>query len=304
MNPTKPTPRTGPWISRLRRHGVEWVLTTPSFVWMALFFALPTFLIFVISFRPPDPWGGIGTGWTLQNWRGLSNPGYPLIFWRSLWLSAATTVICLVTAIPIAYWLARLDRRIRRWMLILVILPFWTNFLIRIFAWKTVLHPEGWVKSGMMNLGLVEAQTQLLYSPWTVLLVLVYSYLPFAILPLYAAAEKFDFSLLEAALDLGASRLRSFWQIYLPGIRKGLLTAFLIVFIPALGSYAIPDIIGGTSSEMIGNKIAQRVFTDRNLPHSSVLSAVLGFAVLAPMLVVLFRIRRVKPPTTGEGDPR
>ncbi|MCC5840477.1 MAG: ABC transporter permease [Opitutales bacterium] len=285
----------------LKRRGLEILLTAPSLIWMGLFFALPTFLVFLIAFRPADPWGGVGDGFTLESWARLGNPAYPLIFWRTLWLSAATTVICLVLAVPVAYWLARLDRGLRRWMLILVILPFWTNFLIRIFAWKTLLHPEGYVKELLLFFGFSDAQAQLLYNPWAVLIVLVYSYLPFAILPLYAAAEKFDFSLVEAAWDLGAGRLRAFWSVFVPGISKGLLTAFLIVFVPALGSYAIPDIIGGTSSEMIGNRIAQRVFTDRNLPHASALSALLALAVLLPMVAYLVQLGREQRRLRKEG---
>ena len=131
------------------------------------------------------------------------------------------------------------------------------------------------MKSICVALGWAEPNSQLLYNNGAILLVLVYTYLPFAILPLYAAAEKFDFTLLDAARDLGATKWRAFRGVFLPGIRTGLLTAFLIVFIPALGSYAIPAIVGGPSSEMIGNKIAQRATTDRNLPHAAALGAVL-----------------------------
>ena len=131
-----------------------------------------------------------------------------------------------------------------------------------------------------------------MYNEGAVLLVLVYSYLSFAILPIYAATEKFDFGLLEAAQDLGATRLRALVQIFLPGISRGMITAALVVFIPALGSYVIPEIVGGPSSEMIGNKIAQRVFVDRNLPHASGLSALLTLAVVVPMLLVLMLQRR------------
>jgi spermidine/putrescine transport system permease protein len=168
--------------------------------------------------------------------------------------------------------------------LLLVIVPFWTSFLIRIFAWKVLLHPDGPVKSLLLSLHLADASTPLLYRPEAVLLVMVYTFLPFAILPLYAAAEKFDFALLEAARDLGARSLEAFWRVFIPGIRRGLLTAVLMVFIPALGSYVIPDIVGGPNSEMIGNKIAQRTFVDRNLPHASGLSALLTLAVLAPLI--------------------
>jgi spermidine/putrescine transport system permease protein len=165
--------------------------------------------------------------------------------------------------------------------------PFWTSFLIRIFAWKVLLHPEGMLKAALVGLGLISEQAPLLYTPGAVLLVMVYTFLPFAILPIYAAAEKFDFRLLEAARDLGASPLRAFVLVFLPGIRSGLLTAFLVVFIPALGSYVIPDLVGGPGGEMLGNKIAQRVFVDRNLPQASALSVLLILAVLLPMAAVL-----------------
>src|SRR5690606_546754 len=150
---------------------------------------------------------------------------------------------------PVAYWLARQDKQMRNWMLLLIIVPFWTNFLIRIFAWKSLLHSEGFLQKTLVSLGLMAPESQLLYNAGAVLLVLIYTYLPFAILPLYAAAEKFDFTLLDAARDLGAGKLKAFWKVFIPGIRTGLATAFVVVFIPALGSYAIPDIVGGPNSE-------------------------------------------------------
>jgi spermidine/putrescine transport system permease protein len=183
--------------------------------------------------------------------------------------------------------MARVPLKWRQILLLLIIVPFWTNFLVRVFAWKELLHPEGMIKHGLLALGLVGPDTQLLYNEGAVLLVLVYTHLPFAVLPIYAAAEKFDFRLMEAARDLGATALRAFWNVFIPGIRRGLLTAVLVVFIPALGSYVIPDIMGGASSEMIGNKIAQRALSDRNLPHASGLSALLTLAVLGPMMFAL-----------------
>jgi spermidine/putrescine transport system permease protein len=176
-------------------------------------------------------------------------------------------------------------------VLLLVILPFWSNFLIRIFAWRTVLHPDGWLKQGLVFLRLMPEDATLLYNSGAILLVLVYTYLPFAILPLYAAAEKFDFALLEAARDLGAKRFRAWCTVFLPGVSRGLVTALLVVLIPALGSYAIPDLVGGPDSEMIGNKIAQRVFSDRNLPHAAGLSALLAMAVMVPVIVMLLARR-------------
>ena len=274
-----------------RRLG-EWTLSLPSILWLGVFFAVPTLLIFALSFKPVTIGGGIGEGWTLETWMRLANPNYPAILWRTAWLSLACTVICISLGVPVAYWIARLPGRVRQWALILIILPFWTNFLIRVFAWRTLLHPDGFVKQILMKLGLAEMNDQLLYNQWAILLVLVYTYLPFAILPLYAAAEKFDFNLLDAARDLGATRWKAFYKVFLPGIRVGILTALLIVLIPALGSYAIPEIVGGPNSEMIGNKIAQRVFTERSLPDASTLSAVLAVAVFLPLVLVAWLRRR------------
>lgn len=268
---------------KLRRAG-EWLLSAPSLVWLGVFFAAPMLMVLTFSFKPATTSGGLGPGWSLEAWRALADPSYPAILFRTVWLSVACTVISLGMGIPVAYWIARLTPRWRTWALILIILPFWTNFLIRVFAWRTLLHPDGHLKQLLVALGWAEPNDQLLYNNWAILLVLVYTYLPFAILPLYAAAEKFDFSLLDAARDLGATRWRAFVGIFVPGIRVGVLTALLIVFIPALGSYAIPEIVGGTSSQMIGNKIAAKLFTERNLPQASALSAVLAVGVLVPLL--------------------
>lgn len=281
-----------------RPRWLEPLLSLPSFGWLVVFFAVPTLLVFVLSFKPTDLTGGVGSGWTLDTWRSLANPSYPVIIWRTVWLSTLATALCLGFGIPVAYWIARLDERWRNRVLLLIILPFWTNFLIRIFAWRTLLHPDGYVKSIAVWLGWAEPNTQLLYNDWAILLVLVYTHLPFAILPLYAAAEKFDFTLLDAARDLGASRWRAFRGVFLPGIRVGLITAFLIVFIPALGSYAIPAIVGGPTSEMIGNKIAQRATTDRNLPHAAALGAVLSVVIFVP-LVAAAALRRRNGHTAG-----
>ena len=287
-------------LAAKRKSLTEWLVTTPSFVWLIIFFVLPTITIFAIAFRPTNIDGGIGGGWTLDTWRSLANPNYPVIVWRTLRLSVATTFICLAFAVPCGYFMARVRDSWRQTLLLLVVVPFWTNFLVRVFAWRELLHPEGWLKQGLVFLGLASPDAQLLYNEYAVLLVLIYTHLPFAILPVYAAAEKFDFRLMEAARDLGAGALRAFWNVFIPGISRGLLTAFLVVFIPALGSYVIPDIMGGPSGEMIGNKIAQRTFSDRNWPHASGLSALLTLAVLGPMVVVLMLQGRKQPSPGGE----
>jgi len=206
-------------------------------------------------------------------------------------------------ATPVGYVIARSRGKWRQILLLLVIVPFWTSFLVRIFAWKVLLHPDGAIKRALLICHFVHADTSLLYNSGAVLLVMVYNFLPFAIVPIYAAAAKFDFRLVEAAQDLGAHKFQSFMRVFIPGIWRGLITAVLMVFIPALGSYVIPDIVGGPSGEMIGNKIAQRVFVDRNLPHASGLSALLTVAVLIPMtLVMLMQKRKQKAEPIIEED--
>ncbi len=273
----------------------EWLVTLPSFVWLLVLFLIPTVLVFAITFKPATPYGGIGPGWTLDTLRTLGNPNYPAIIWRTIWLSVLATALCILLATPMGYYMARVSPARRRMVLLLVILPFWTSFLVRIFAWKVLLHPEGMLKHALVFLGLCSPDTSLLYNAQAVLLVMVYTELPFAILPIYAASEKFDFRLIEAAKDLGATSFRAFLSIFLPGIRVGLLTAFLMVFIPSLGSYVIPDIVGGPTSEMLGNKIAQRTFVDRNLPHAAGLSALLTVAVLIPMVAITALRRKENP---------
>jgi spermidine/putrescine transport system permease protein len=275
-----------------RRRIVEWVVSSPSLLWLSVFFAIPTLLVFGMALRPATPFGGIGRGWTLANLLALGGPGYLPIALRTLWISAVSAGICLVLAVPIGYYLARVSGRWRNFLLMLIIVPFWTNFLIRVFAWKILLHPEGPAEKALVLLKLISPGTPLLYNAGAVVLVTVYTFLPFTILPVYAAAEKFDFQLVEAARDLGASSFQAFRRVFLPGIRTGLLTGLLFVLIPALGSYVVPDLVGGPDGEMLGNKIAQRVFVDRNLPQASALSAVLILAVLAPLAAVFVLERR------------
>ena len=263
----------------------EMLSTLPSFLWLVLFVFVPLVIVFTIAFRPALPAGGIDEGWSLDAMRSLADPVYPGLLWRTVCISVVTTACCLVLALPVAWHLARLSPEWRPRVLMLIIIPFWTNFVIRVFAWQQILHAEGGVARVLRALGFLGEDERLLGNSVAVVVVSVYTYLPFAILPLFAAAEKFDFHLIDAARDLGARPFRAFHSVFLPGIRQGLRTAFLIVFIPMLGSYVIPDMVGGTDSQMIGNKIAQRNFNDRNLPQAAALSGALTLLVLAPMFL-------------------
>ena len=270
----------------------EILLTAPTLLWLAVFFVIPSFAMLLISFRPANVYGGVEDGWTLDAWRALADPDYPIILWRTTWLSLVTTAVCLALALPIAFFLGKLQGRWRGILLMLVIVPFWTNFVIRVAAWRILLHPEGMLRQALLSLGVIGPDTLLLYNEGAVLMVMVYTHLPFAILPLYAAAERFDYSLLEAARDLVASGFRSVMRVFVPGVSRGLLTAMALVLIPALGSYVIPDLVGGPSDEMIGNKIAQRTLGDRNLPQAATLSVALLAITMIPILVVFLMNRK------------
>ena len=262
----------------------ELLLTLPSLGWLLVFFALPCVLILGLAFRTSDLRGGVGDAWTLETVKSLADSQYVPVVWKTLWMSVATTACCLALALPVSWALARMGTAWRQMVLLLIIVPFLTNFIIRIFAWRSLLHPEGIIKQALVWLHLATEDTFLLNNAGAVLLVMVYTQLPFAILPLYAAAEKFDFTLVDAARDLGASTWQAFRKVFLPGVRQGLISAIVIVFVCSLGQYVIPKYVGGTGDEMIGNKIEQRAFSDRNLPLASALSGALLLIVLAPTL--------------------
>jgi len=263
-------------------HQQEIIFTLPALGWLILFFALPGLLTLTVAFHVSDLRGGVAKEWTLETVQALADPVYLPMIWRTLWISALTTASCLALAVPMSWHLAKLPHRWRNVHLLLVVLPFLTNFLIRIFAWRSLLHPEGPVKQLLLWLQVVNEETLLLNNASAVLLVMIYTQLPFAILPLYAAAEKFDFGLIDAARDLGASGWQAFCRVFLPGVRQGIVSAALIVFVGSLGQYVIPQFMGGTADEMLGNKIVQRAFSDRNLP----LACALAGALLLTVLVV------------------
>lgn len=271
----------------------ELLVSLPSFLWLVIFFLLPSLIVFAYAFRPSDLYGGINDGWTLQSILDLANSYYFILIFRTLWLSILTTVGCLALALPVGYYLARAPKHISQLLLFMIIVPFWSSFLIRIFAWKSFLHPEGLFKNFLVTFNLASPETSLLYNWGAVLLVMIYTYLPFAIFPIYVAASKFNFQLLEAALDLGATRFYAFFRIFIPCIRNGIFGAMLLVFVPAIGAYVIPDLVGGTQSEMIGNKIAQRTLVDRNLPLASALAGLLTLTVFLPLgAIAWIRSRR------------
>ena len=271
-------------MTRTRRS--EALLSFPSMSWLFIFFLVPSIVVFIVAFKPADPFGGVETGWTLETLQKLRSFIYAEAALRTIWISLVSAALCIALSLPCGFYIAKSSQRWQQRLLLLVVVPFWISFLVRIFAWRTLLHPDGFIKSVLAGLGIVSEEASLLYNTSAIVLVTVYTFLPFSILPIYAAVERFDFALLEAAFDLGASKLQTFFKVFIPGISRGIVTAALLVFIPALGSYIIPDLVGGVDGELLGNKIAQRVFTDRDLPQASAIAALLTLFVLVPLMGV------------------
>lgn len=260
--------------------------TLPSFFWLIMFFLIPTLIIFTYSFKPYDVYGDIAPGWTFTTLQDLYDTNLLVLAWRTFWVSMLATFICIAIALPLGFHFSLSSRKSRSLLLSLMIIPFWSSSLIRIFAWKTVLHPEGAFHNFLVSLGLINQETTLLYNNGAVVFFMVYTLLPFAVLPIYAAASKFNLELMDTAMDLGATRSQAFFKIFLPGINKGIITGALMVFIAAIGAYVIPDLVGGANSEMLGNKIAQKILLERNLPQASGISALLTVMVIILTLSV------------------
>lgn len=283
-------------MKRSDKRRLEVGLTLPALIWILVLFVVPSLILIASALKPSDLYGGILPGWTLDTLKILTETTYLKLLWRTTWMSLLATSIVLTLSLPIGYYLAKIGSRWRHILLLLIIVPFWSSFLIRIFAWKSFLHPEGFMRELLLQLHLIDANTSLLYNRAAVILVMVYAYLPFGILPIYAAASKFEWQLMEAGVDLGCTPLQCIFHIFLPGIRRGIITAFIMVFIPAMGAYVIPDLVGGPSSEMLANKIVQRTLVVRNIPESAALSLLLGAAIILPVLLISLWQKRAFDP--------
>jgi len=270
----------------------------PQALWLTVFFAAPLAIIVAYSFLKRDLYGGVLPQPSLGAYKALANPTLLTVTWRTLWVSVAATFFTILIALPCGYSIARSGNQAMR--LFLVIVPFWTNFLIRIYAWIAILGNEGFLNDLLRLIGLEADSTQFLYNQGAVVLVLVYMYLPYAILPLFSTIDKFDFTLLEAARDLGASRMQAIRKVLMPNIRGGMVTAVLFTFIPIFGAYAVPLLVGGKDSYMLGNVIADQVTKTRNWPLASSIS--MGVTVLTGIAAILFALtsRRSKHPVVEE----
>ncbi|AMO79310.1 ABC transporter permease [Pseudomonas citronellolis] len=279
-------------------------LTTPAMLVLLVFLVLPLGIMFAVSVQAPGDYGGVKWGQhTLEAYinflweRDLDdtlvfNTDYLGIFQRSFWLSILTTAGCLLIGFPTALYLALQDERRRNMLLFLVTVPFWTNLLVRVYAWILLLRNGGLIDEGLHKLGFSEAAIGLLYTDNAVIIGLLYTYLPFMVLPIYTSLEKMDWRLVEAAFDLGANRWKALKRIIIPLAMPGIVAGCILVFIPSLGNYIIPELLGGGKSLMIGNLIQLQFGTAHNWPFGAALSFALLAFVLAAMLVYSMRFRQ------------
>jgi spermidine/putrescine transport system permease protein len=261
------------------------ILLLPATIWLLIFFIIPLIIVLVYSFLERGTYGGVTWEFTLKNYQRLVNDLYLNIFWRSLGLASLTTLICLIIGYPLAFFIATSSTRWRNLLLFLVIIPFWTNFLVRTYAWMIILRSEGMINTILQSLSLIQEPLNLLFTPFAVIVGLIYGYLPFMILPLYATIERLNFSLVEAAQDLGANQIRTFFRIILPLTLPGIIAGSILVFIPALGAFITPDILGGAKTVMVGNLIQNQFLQARDWPFGSALSMGLMVLVLIPVMI-------------------
>ena len=252
----------------------------PAVLWLLAFFFLPLLLVLAISFASRGPYGGVQWSFSVTNYMMILDPLYLQIYGRSLLLAAATTVMCLLIGYPLAYFIARAPTRRQGVWLLLVIIPFWTNFLVRTYAWMFILRTEGVLNRVLLNVGLIDTPVDILYTDWAVLIGLVYGYLPFMVLPIYAAVERLNRSVVEAAWDLYANGWSVFWRVIFPLTKSGVIAGCLLVFIPSIGAYITPDLLGGAKTMMVGNLIQHEYLVIRDWPFGSALSFVLMMLVV------------------------
>jgi spermidine/putrescine transport system permease protein len=285
---------------RLRRLGraKNWVeplvLLGPGFAFYAVLVAAPVLLVIAYMFASRGRFGGVEWTFTLDNFGRALDPLYLDVLWNSLGIALAATVLALLIGYPTAFAISKLPERWRTVALILVVVPFWTNFLIRMYAWIVLLNTQGVVNDVLIWLGLTEERASLLYTEPAVIVGLVYVYLPLMILPLYASIERIDHELVEASANLGASRARTFFSVQLPLTLPGAIIGSILVFVPSLGNFVVPELLGGGKTVMVGNLIRDQFLKVQDWPFGSVLAMVVVVALVGLFVVQAIVTRRVE----------
>lgn len=285
--------------SRREPGRIGWLLLSPLIAWAFAFVVAPAAIMLVYSFAHRGTLGGVVIGFTLENYAGVLDPVYMQIVLRSIGYATITTLLCLAMGYPVAYLIGRSDEKLRNALLMAVMVPFWTSFLIRTYAWVTILKSQGLLNSIALQLQLISEPFEMLYTPGAVVLGLVYTFLPFMILPIYSSVEKLDGALVEAALDLGAGPVRVFSRVIVPLTAPGIAAGVLLVFVPSLGIYAVNDILGGGRVDMIGNIIENQFKGNaRNWPFG----AALGTTLLVSFAVIYWFVNRRQHAASSGGS--
>ncbi|MDZ4310257.1 MAG: ABC transporter permease [Cypionkella sp.] len=269
-------------------------LLTPVTLFLGVFFLLPLLIIALFSFLTPGLYGGVE--WAFYHWNygrifgwaddilEVYEPIYLQILMRSLGFAALTALLCLLLCYPVAFWVSRLPSRWRMLFLFLITLPFFSSLIVRLYAWLLILKPSGILNTVLISVGVISEPLEILYTPAAVVLGMVYVMVPFMFLPLYSAVDNLDRALIEASMDLGATRLQTFVKVVLPQTLPGILGGAVIVFIPSVGNFIVPDVLGGAKGLMIGNLVEQQFLSARNWPFGSALSMIVMAVVLAVLL--------------------
>jgi spermidine/putrescine transport system permease protein len=260
---------------------------TPTAALMFLTLIAPMTIVAVYSFMTRGAYGGVELPWTVENYTRLWDPLYATILWRSVWIAVVSTALCLVLGFPLALFIAKSGKR-KNLYLSLVILPFWTSYLIRTYAWVSLLRDTGNINVALQSLGLIREPLPLLYNNGAVILGLVYAFLPFVVLPLYATLERLDPNLLEAAADLGARPFQTLLRVTLPLCAPGIRAGAILVFVPCLGTYLTSDLLGGSKTVLVGNLIQNQFTNSADWPFGAATS----LALMAIAMLLLFAVRR------------
>lgn len=272
-----------------RRPGIfAWLVLAPLLVWLVLFVIVPTVMLVALSFGEQRGMGTIEFTFTMKNYVSAFKWTWLSVLWTSVWYALVTTVICMIVGFPAAYFIGRSPERIRNLLLTLVMIPFWTSFLIRTYAWISILSKEGLVNSLLVSAQIIPEPITILYTPFASILGLVYNYLPFMILPIYTSVERLDNAMIEAAYDLGAGPVRAFAQVIIPLTKPGLVAGALLVFVPSIAMFAITNLMGGGNPPTIGEVIYKQFTSGRNQP----LGAALGTLLLLIFIISLWLTRR------------
>ncbi|CAK7000867.1 ABC transporter permease [Phascolarctobacterium sp.] len=277
------------------------LLVAPALLWLSIFFVIPLLIVVAVSFAGRTPYGQVIFSFTFANYLRFLEPLYLKIFADTLGVAIVTTIATILMGYPLAYTIAQLPKKWQQPGLILVMIPFWINFLIRSYAWVIILRSQGVVNTLLLKLGLIDQPLQMLYNDMAVMLGMVYALLPFMVLPIYVSIEQLDTRLLEAASDLGAKPLTAFRKITLPLTMPGIAAGTILVFISSLGMFVVPDVMGGAKSALIGNLIQNQFLSARDWPFGSALSIVL--ALLSLVLIILY-YRALQSQEGGDKDAK